>query len=268
METIALFGGSFDPPHIGHEAIVKALLNLREIDKVVVMPTFLNPFKSHSHASPELRLSWIKEVFDGLQNVEVSDYEVKQKKSIASIISVKHLAKEYKKIYLVIGADNLASLHRWQSYKELKELVTFIVASRDGIEIPKEFLTLNIDEKISSTQLRRNKLQKRIEEITKSLDENKAESIEVFDLRDKNYFVDYAIIASSLGIKHTTALLNHLKDDIKPAETFNNVDESGDWVVIDLGDILIHIMTPEYRVKYDMESFLSSLRDGKDGDEL
>jgi len=102
----------------------------------------------------------------------------------------------------------------------------------------------------------------RITKITEVLDMNKAEAIEVFDLREKNYFVDYAIIASSLGTKHTTALLNHLKDGLKPAETFNNVDESGDWVVADLGDILIHIMTPEYRIKYDMETFLSEL--GKD----
>ena len=102
-------------------------------------------------------------------------------------------------------------------------------------------------------------MKNRIEKITEVLDTNKAESIEVFDLRDKNYFVDYAIIASSLGTKHTTALLDHLKNGLKPAENFNNVDESGDWVVIDLGDVLIHIMTPEYRVKYDMETFLSEL---------
>ena len=102
-------------------------------------------------------------------------------------------------------------------------------------------------------------MQNRIEKITQTLDTNKAEAIEVFDLREKNYFVDYAIIASSLGQKHTTALLDHLKKALKPEETFNNVDESGDWVVVDLGDILIHIMTPEYRVKYDMETFLSEL---------
>jgi len=102
-------------------------------------------------------------------------------------------------------------------------------------------------------------MKNRIETITEVLDTNKAEAIEVFDLRDKNYFVDYAIIASSLGTKHTTALLDHLKNGLKPAETFNNVDESGDWVVVDLGDVLIHIMTPEYRVKYDMETFLSDL---------
>jgi ribosome-associated protein len=111
-------------------------------------------------------------------------------------------------------------------------------------------------------------MQNRIEKITAILDKNKAESIEVFDLREKNYFVNYAIIASSLGIKHTTALLNHLKNGLKPEETFHYVDESGDWIVIDLGDILIHIMTPEYRVKYDMESFLSALGDGQDGDVL
>lgn len=111
-------------------------------------------------------------------------------------------------------------------------------------------------------------MQNRIEKITEVLDNNKAEGIEVFDLRDKNYFVDYAIIASSLGSKHTAALLDHLKNEIKPEETFNNIDESGDWIVIDLGDILIHIMTPEYRVKYDMETFLSDLAEGKEGEAL
>lgn len=111
-------------------------------------------------------------------------------------------------------------------------------------------------------------MQNRIENIVQILDKNKAENIEVFDLRAKNYFVDYAIIASSLGSKHTVALLDHLRNELKPEETFNNVDESNDWVVIDLGDILIHIMTPEYRVKYDMESFLTSLIDGKEGTPL
>ncbi len=110
-------------------------------------------------------------------------------------------------------------------------------------------------------------MKNRIEKIVSVLDTNKAESIEVFDLTAKNYFVDYAIIASSLGSRHTTALLDHLKNGLKPEENFNHVDESGDWVVVDLGDILIHIMTPEYRVKYDMEAFLAGLRDGKEGDE-
>ena len=102
-------------------------------------------------------------------------------------------------------------------------------------------------------------MQKRIEKISHILDKNKAEAIEVFDLRDRDYFVDYVVLASSLGERHTEALLDHLKKGLKPEEKFLNVDISGEWIVVDLGDILIHIMTPEYRNKYDMESFLGEL---------
>lgn len=99
----------------------------------------------------------------------------------------------------------------------------------------------------------------RIEKISAILDQNKAEAIEVFDLRGGDYFADYVILASSLGERHTLALLDHLKKGLKPEEQFLYVDESGDWVAIDLGDILIHILTPQYRTKYDLESFLNDI---------
>ena len=154
MDTIALFGGSFDPPHIGHEAIVKALINFKDIDKVIIMPTYLNPFKSKFYAPAALRVEWLKEIFKEYKNVEISDYEVLQKRAVSTIESVKHLLKSYKKIYLVIGADNLLSLEKWNRYDELKKLVTFIVIPRDGIEIPEHFLRACVDEKVSSTELR------------------------------------------------------------------------------------------------------------------
>lgn len=99
----------------------------------------------------------------------------------------------------------------------------------------------------------------RIEKIISILDQNKAEAIEVFDLAGGDYFADYVVIASSLGERHTFALLDHLKKGLKPDEQFLGVDESGDWIAVDLGDILVHILTPQYRVKYDLESFLSEL---------
>ncbi len=102
-------------------------------------------------------------------------------------------------------------------------------------------------------------MQDRINKIVNVLDTNKAEAIEVFDLRDRNYFVDYVIIATSLGARHTEALLDHLKRGLKPEEKFLGSDESGEWIAVDLGDILIHVMTPEYRSRYDLETFLSTL---------
>lgn len=99
----------------------------------------------------------------------------------------------------------------------------------------------------------------RIEKISHVLDMNKAENIEVFDLLDTDYFADYVVIATSLGERHTFALLDHLKRGLKGSEDFLAIDESGDWIAIDLGDILIHILTPNYRSIYDLESFLREI---------
>lgn len=99
----------------------------------------------------------------------------------------------------------------------------------------------------------------RIEKISHVLDMNKAENIEVFDLQGSDYFADYVVIATSLGERHTFALLDHLKRNLKPEEEFLAIDESGDWIAIDLGDILIHVLTPQYRSIYDLESFLREI---------
>jgi nicotinate-nucleotide adenylyltransferase len=151
---VALYGGSFDPPHIAHVSIVKALREKSFIDEVVVIPTFLNPFKSHSIAPATLRLKWLKEIFHDFKDVTVSSFEVDLKEKIPTFKTVEHFLKSYEKIYLVIGADNLASLNTWYRFEELKERVTFIVASRNKIEIPSEFIQLKIDEEISSSLLR------------------------------------------------------------------------------------------------------------------
>jgi len=154
MKTVALYGGSFDPPHIAHEAIVKALREKTFIDEVVVMPTFLNPFKSHSRADAALRLSWLRELFADYKDVIVSSFEVDSGIKVPTIMSVKYLLKSYERVYLVIGADNLSTLSLWQNFNELAELVTFIVVTRDGVEIPSNYIKLEIDEPISSSLLR------------------------------------------------------------------------------------------------------------------
>jgi len=156
METIALYGGSFDPPHIGHKAIIEALEKLDYINKIIIMPTFLNPFKSKSHAPSELRFKWLKEIFKDFKNVKIDRYEVEQNRQVPTIESVRYLLKTYKSVYLVIGADNLHSLKEWNNYEELKNLVTFIVATRDKIMIDKKFIQLKVDEEVSSSTLRDN----------------------------------------------------------------------------------------------------------------
>ena len=155
MKNIALFGGSFDPVHRGHVAIVEKLKQIEHIDLVVVMPTYLNPFKSKFVADDATRLAWLRELYENDDKVVVSDYEVKQNRAVGTIESVHALQKEYDKIFVVIGADNLASLHKWQHFDELKKSVEFVVATRNGIEIDSHYETIKVDVDISSTQLRK-----------------------------------------------------------------------------------------------------------------
>ena len=101
-------------------------------------------------------------------------------------------------------------------------------------------------------------MKERIEKITKILDDKKALDIESFDTKESDYFTDAVIIATTMGQKHGFALLNELKSQLKPEEQFLALEESDDWTVIDLGDILIHLMSEEYRAKYKLEEFLES----------
>jgi nicotinate-nucleotide adenylyltransferase len=281
---IALFGGSFDPIHIGHINIIKEAKSSLDIDKVFVIPTYLNPFKSKVFASTEDRVKWINSSLNQISYVNIIDYEIKCAKPTPSIDTVKYIFSKYdiEKAYLIIGADNLASLSKWSKYNELKELVEFVVAKRSNISISSEYKILDIDVDIKSTEIRalqkldylpiiikdevykfyqkRKLMEKRIENIVTILDSKKAENIETFDLKDSDYFVDYVVIATTLNNKHGISLLDYLKNDLKPlGESFLNIDEDDNWVVIDLGDILIHLMNEDYREKYNLEEFLAEL---------
>ncbi len=176
--NIALFGGSFDPPHIGHEQIVYSVLEKINLDKLIVVPTFLNPFKIKSHFSPNDRLLLIKDLFKDEKKVEVSDFEILQNKATPSIQTVDYLKKKYspENIYLIIGADNIKSLHLWKDFDKLKQLVTFIIISRDGYEEKNDiiqFINIKLDINISSTTLRDNLdlkyIPKKIEQKVKEL---------------------------------------------------------------------------------------------------
>ncbi|WP_086244420.1 nicotinate (nicotinamide) nucleotide adenylyltransferase [Campylobacter devanensis] len=155
--NIAIFGGSFDPPHLGHDMIVKEALKSLNINKLIIIPTFLSPFKSEFGAPPNLRLQWCRSLWENLSpKIIVSDYETSQNRAVTTIESVIYFKNKFNasRIYLIIGADQLNSLHKWHRYDELKALVSFVVACRDGIKIDENLQKLDINVKISSSKIK------------------------------------------------------------------------------------------------------------------
>ena len=154
MKT-AIFGGSFDPVHLGHVEVVKKALENLDIKRVIIMPNYLNPLKSSFSAPPELRLKWLKEVFKNFQNVEISDFEISQNRPVYTIETV----KKFKPDYFIIGSDNLKTLDKWKNIDELKNMVEFVVATRGEIDKNllqkhniKKIIQVNIP--VSSTDIR------------------------------------------------------------------------------------------------------------------
>jgi nicotinate-nucleotide adenylyltransferase len=158
---IAIFGGSFDPPHTGHEAIVHEALKSLDMDKLFIVPTYLNPFKKSFFLDETMRFKLLQKLFASEEKVEICDYEIVQKRAVYTIETVKFLQQQTQcsTIYLIIGEDNLQKLPLWQSFDELKELVHFVVASRnikESFSTAVEFIKLPINIDVSSTEIREN----------------------------------------------------------------------------------------------------------------
>lgn len=278
---VAFYGGSFDPPHIGHEMVVEKALKNLDIKTLFITPTWLNPFKNKFFAPPEIRLKWVDKLWGKQKRVKICKYELKNKKPTTTYETICYLFEKYSitKCYLIIGADNLKDLKKWSNFELLEKKVEFVVASRDGIKIPKNLKKLEINANISSSILRNtfqkkfipSKIFKSVEKFYKGkymqenlqtiidfLDSKKAENIQVFDMKGRDYFTDHVIIATTMNERHSSSLLEDLKPILKSInEKCLHLEASGDWAILDLGDTLIHLMSSEFRAKYNIESFLN-----------
>ncbi|MBN2767996.1 MAG: nicotinate (nicotinamide) nucleotide adenylyltransferase [Campylobacterales bacterium] len=156
---VALFGGSFDPPHLGHQEIIKKALRVLDIDALLVLPAYHNPFKEESVADATQRLEMAQAVFGSFQGVIVDDFEIKNAIKY-TIESLEHFQKSYDVAYIIIGADNLERLWQWKDFERLDSMITWVIAKRGERECDTSFLRsfrfLDIGIDISSTQIREN----------------------------------------------------------------------------------------------------------------
>lgn len=130
-KKIILYGGSFDPIHLGHIKAAKLALKKIKADKVIFIVSWLSPFKKQTF-SPDLdRLKMAKLATKSISNFIVSDYEIKSKNSYF-FKTVEHFEKKYPdaKLYSLIGSDNIKKFHNWKNPDIIGKKTEIIYANR------------------------------------------------------------------------------------------------------------------------------------------
>lgn len=156
--NLFFFGGTFNPPHIGHYEVADKCLKLA--DKVIVIPNKLSPENKSIQIDAFHRFEMLKILFKNT-NVVIDKFEINSKKKNYTIHTVNYLIDKYKnyKITMVLGLDQLRNFNKWHKFNEIKKTVNILCFNRNDIDMPSE-ISKNyvIDESfqvnISSTKIR------------------------------------------------------------------------------------------------------------------
>ena len=131
MATI-VFGGSFDPIHLGHLAMAQAALDYLPTAKLLLIPAACSPFKTNRiMAKNEHRLAMCRLVAQQDERISVSDIEFHLPKPSFTVHTIHRLLNDQPdQYYFLCGADSFLTLPKWKSYEILAKSVTFLVADR------------------------------------------------------------------------------------------------------------------------------------------
>ncbi|MBR6872239.1 MAG: nicotinate-nucleotide adenylyltransferase [Ruminococcus sp.] len=132
--AIGLFGGTFDPVHLGHRHILEAAISSVGLDKVYVMPAKIPPHKAASGLTTENdRFEMCCLAFEDIPKVEVSDHELRQEGKSYSYYTVKYLKELFpdSTLYFIMGSDQLLSFNEWYRYEDIISMANIIAISRE-----------------------------------------------------------------------------------------------------------------------------------------
>lgn len=155
---IVLYGGTFDPVHIGHMIVANEIYHHFRPDRFIWMPARQNPLKeNYALATDDERLAMLNIAVDILGFGEVSDIEINRPGRSYTYDTVKELSLEDDDIRIIIGTDQYVQLDKWFNIEGIQQLGRFIVINRDTDQLTDDeqvdsFFVPRID--ISSTLIR------------------------------------------------------------------------------------------------------------------
>lgn len=156
---VGIFGGTFDPPHIGHLVVTQDVLERLQLDLLVVVPAGLPPHRE-AVFDGETRLELVRRAFEGDERVRVSDVEMRREGPSWTVDTLEWARRELGPdvLFLIVGADQLRSFGGWKDPQRILDLARLVVMTRPGEElegsrIPHEIVEVTrVD--LSSTRVR------------------------------------------------------------------------------------------------------------------
>jgi nicotinate-nucleotide adenylyltransferase len=134
---IGLFGGSFDPVHLGHLLVAQAAVEELGLDKLFFIPAAQSPFKPENPPAPAaVRLRLLRLALAGKTNFEIDELEIQRGGVSYTVDTLRNYARRFPaaQLFYLIGADNAAKLNQWSEPDELAKLAEFIAVPRPGGE--------------------------------------------------------------------------------------------------------------------------------------
>ena len=132
VKRIGMFGGAFDPPHIGHVALARAAIEQLALDQLRVFPTGQAWHKSRDLTAATHRFAMAQLAFEELQGAVVDDRELHRTGPTYTIDTLRELRREFPRaeLLLVIGADQAEALHGWRESAEIARIAAIAIAAR------------------------------------------------------------------------------------------------------------------------------------------
>ena len=133
---LGVFGGTFDPVHVGHLAIARAALEAVPLDRVLFVPARRSPLKERGpFASEADRLAMLETAIADEPRFSLSHAELEREGPSYTVETIERLAGE-DELFLILGSDALADFARWKDPERIARLATLLVADRPGAPLP------------------------------------------------------------------------------------------------------------------------------------
>ena len=134
---IGFFGGSFNPLHNGHIIMLKSFIDILNLNKCILIPNHVSPFKSKNQYqlfSDEDRINILKKTFHNNDKVEIWDHEIKKGGVSYTIDTLNHAKSIFPndELYWLIGRDHVETFHKWKDWKDILNLVKIAIVNRDN----------------------------------------------------------------------------------------------------------------------------------------